>query len=65
MDTRDGKIWRSFNDIPAEDRAHCVEMQLPPTPRQLKRMTVGRNDPCPCDSGLKFKKCCLRKAVTQ
>ncbi len=19
---------------------------------------VGRNDPCPCDSGRKFKKCC-------
>ena len=22
---------------------------------------VGRNDPCPCGSGLKFKQCCLRK----
>ena len=21
-------------------------------------MTVGRNDPCPCGSGRKFKKCC-------
>ncbi|MBF0313814.1 MAG: SEC-C domain-containing protein [Oligoflexia bacterium] len=21
---------------------------------------VGRNDPCPCGSGLKFKKCCLK-----
>lgn len=21
---------------------------------------VGRNDPCPCGSGLKFKKCCIR-----
>lgn len=20
---------------------------------------VGRNDPCPCGSGIKFKKCCL------
>jgi uncharacterized protein YecA (UPF0149 family) len=20
---------------------------------------IGRNDPCPCGSGLKFKKCCL------
>jgi SEC-C motif len=24
-------------------------------------MTVGRNDPCPCGSGKKFKKCCLHK----
>ncbi len=23
---------------------------------------VGRNDPCPCGSGKKFKKCCLRKS---
>lgn len=24
---------------------------------------IGRNDPCPCGSGKKYKKCCLRKAV--
>ncbi len=24
-------------------------------------MKVGRNDPCPCGSGKKFKKCCLGK----
>ncbi len=24
---------------------------------------VGRNDPCPCGSGRKYKKCCLEKAV--
>ena len=23
---------------------------------------VGRNDPCPCGSGKKFKKCCALKA---
>ena len=27
---------------------------------------IGRNDPCPCGSGMKFKKCCLSKpAATQ
>lgn len=26
---------------------------------------VGRNDPCPCGSGLKYKKCCLQKAFVQ
>lgn len=26
-----------------------------------KNKKVGRNDPCPCGSGLKFKKCCLKK----
>ena len=24
-------------------------------------MSTGRNDPCPCGSGLKYKKCCLHK----
>lgn len=24
-------------------------------------MNVGRNDPCPCGSGRKYKKCCMRK----
>ena len=24
---------------------------------------VGRNDPCPCGSGKKFKKCCLGKGI--
>jgi hypothetical protein len=26
------------------------------------RRDVGRNDPCPCGSGKKYKKCCLGKA---
>lgn len=26
---------------------------------------VGRNDPCPCGSGKKYKKCCLGKSFTQ
>ena len=27
------------------------------------RIKVGRNDPCPCGSGLKYKKCCLNKDI--
>jgi Mlc titration factor MtfA (ptsG expression regulator) len=23
-----------------------------------KKYSIGRNSPCPCSSGLKFKKCC-------
>jgi hypothetical protein len=25
------------------------------------KKSIGRNDPCPCGSGLKFKKCCIAK----
>jgi hypothetical protein len=37
---------------------------LPPPPvlRPVRvEKTVGRNDPCPCGSGKKFKKCCMNK----
>jgi methionyl aminopeptidase len=30
---------------------------------KLKTTKVGRNDPCPCGSGLKYKKCCAGKDV--
>jgi hypothetical protein len=30
-------------------------------PVRSRGMTVGRNDPCPCGSGHKYKKCCLNK----
>jgi uncharacterized protein YecA (UPF0149 family) len=26
----------------------------------IKKTKIGRNDPCPCGSGKKFKKCCLQ-----
>ena len=28
---------------------------------QVNKKKIGRNDPCPCGSGKKYKKCCLRK----
>ena len=30
----------------------------PPKPKQRRAKKVGRNDPCPCGSGKKYKKCC-------
>ena len=29
-----------------------------PAPVQRDEPKVGRNDPCPCGSGRKYKKCC-------
>lgn len=42
-------------------------MKLVPTETQLNRTPpkVGRNEPCPCGSGIKFKKCCLRVEVAK
>jgi len=27
----------------------------------ISEKKIGRNDPCPCGSGKKYKKCCLKK----
>ncbi|WP_176819353.1 UPF0149 family protein [Ferrimonas sediminum] len=35
-----------------------VEAEPEPTPAATQSSTVGRNDPCPCGSGKKYKKCC-------
>ena len=36
-------------------------MQLVRATDARNRATVGRNDPCPCGSGRKYKRCCLNK----
>ncbi len=38
-----------------------VEDEAPIEPAENKFRNVGRNDPCPCGSGKKYKKCCLGK----
>jgi uncharacterized protein YecA (UPF0149 family) len=46
-------------------RVCCKLQDYLPNPteatRQVRRTNrVGRNEPCPCGSGLKFKRCCGR-----
>lgn len=31
------------------------------TRKPVRKMVIGRNDPCPCQSGKKYKKCCILK----
>ncbi len=33
-------------------------------PIRNRGQRVGRNDPCPCGSGKKYKQCCLRKELS-
>jgi SEC-C motif-containing protein len=37
------------------------ELRLGPAPFKSAAPKVGRNDPCPCGSGKKYKQCCLLK----
>ena len=54
---RSGQI-DSAADLKADLEA-LEPMRHHPTPIQRARHKVGRNDPCPCGSTKKFKKCCL------
>lgn len=52
-----------WNDIFDEDKQKALykEQKMSTTVRN-EGPKVGRNDPCPCGSGLKYKKCCGKHA---
>ena len=33
-------------------------LNIPTAQPKKKEKKIGRNEPCPCDSGKKYKKCC-------
>jgi len=74
MDPRNGRIYtpeeqealmealRKNQDKATEQLlGRLKRMDVPPTEKQMARRPpkVGRNEPCPCGSGKKFKHCCL------
>jgi hypothetical protein len=50
-------LQKLFNDL--DDDFYDGEIDLLPFVKDEPK--VGRNDPCPCGSGKKYKKCCLNK----
>jgi uncharacterized protein len=50
-------------EVAAEWRRQNLKQQISPAQAPAVRTAPkpGRNDPCPCGSGLKYKKCCLGK----
>jgi len=57
-DAVEALAWSDGGDID-EDAFERRYLWAPPEPVRNPWRHVGRNDPCPCGSGLKFKKCCL------
>jgi len=45
--TREDGVWKFLDGMPGRQE-----------PYRREEPKVGRNDPCPCGSGKKFKKCC-------
>lgn len=55
------RIWENNGYTPSElfEINRKRDKNIVPFPK-MRRLEVGRNDPCPCGSGKKYKKCCAR-----
>jgi tetratricopeptide (TPR) repeat protein len=42
-----------------------LNVKLPLYEEPMRSHKIGRNEPCPCESGKKYKKCCLGKAQVE
>ena len=53
-------MWDNIFD---EDKKKALYREAKKANTVIKGKKVGRNDPCPCGSGKKYKQCCGRKVV--
>ena len=54
------KGWRYTIELVPDKPEDITQLELllnPPKPK-IAEKKIGRNDPCPCGSGKKHKKCC-------
>lgn len=63
----DGSMTREFvQELKSEllnerlSTMHAKAIQNPDV-KSVYQVKIGRNDPCPCNSGKKFKKCCINR----
>ncbi len=54
---------RPVTEIAKQQKAaiEATQSEARPEPIRNRAAKVGRNDPCPCGSGKKYKVCCMRK----
>ena len=52
-----------WDKIFTEEKKKALYMEQKKSGTVVKPHKVGRNDPCPCGSGKKYKQCCGRKAA--
>ena len=58
---REMESWYCFSDRfhAPQEKARIISSNPPPPVTVIREQAkVGRNDPCPCGSGKKYKKCC-------
>lgn len=52
----------AWDDIFSKERQHELFLEQRKSGTIVKPKKIGRNDPCPCGSGKKYKHCCGRNA---
>lgn len=50
-----------WEDVLSKEKRKEIKKEYDKTVIVVKEEKIGRNDPCPCGSGKKYKKCCLNK----
>ena len=55
-------IFTGFLDILSAEKREEITKAYKKSKTIVKEKQPGRNDPCPCGSGLKYKKCCGKNA---
>ena len=53
--------WASYNEDKSDSSFDFMKNFKPSTEPIRTEPKIGRNDPCPCGSGRKYKKCCYDK----
>ena len=57
----DGRKLREFFTLNCQATLDKINAAVRnPETKEVRVLKVGRNEPCPCGSGKKYKKCCGR-----
>lgn len=59
---REKETKKSEDKLQFDELKHQLFNSMPDSPRE-KPPKIGRNEPCPCGSNKKFKKCCLHSTL--
>lgn len=51
-----------WNDVLTEEKREAIRREYKKSKTVVKEKKTGRNEPCPCGSGKKYKHCCGKNA---
>ena len=57
----DKDIKKTLGKMPKKKEAFRIGKLFKAPSAPIRIQKAGRNEPCPCGSGKKYKKCCLNK----